>query len=337
MERGGSTMTDGDRVILDGVDRYRVMDPLFEGVRVVLSYRGETYSPAYVQGISGAAFRIGGICPCAPTCAAAMESPDLPRLFGYEVQYYPLYEEGIDLQAEGEKVVAMVKDEIRAGRPALVWHAFTTAEWDVVAGFDDGQDQFLGRGSYAGLDDHAVADQMRLITCLEICPAIGAIRIGEKTGSINARAAELAALEEAVKHARTRRNPLNEDGGWAMLDGIQCYDRWVADVTSDPKVATSMGSRYCYGVYRSTHRAAAGFLQELAAKYPGAAEALTSAAACFVKEADTLDAAAPYMSWQAPEELDAQATEEAYNLMSAARDAYVRGIEGVEQALDELR
>jgi hypothetical protein len=27
--------------VLDGVDRYRVMEPLFEGVRVVLSYHGE--------------------------------------------------------------------------------------------------------------------------------------------------------------------------------------------------------------------------------------------------------------------------------------------------------
>ena len=38
-------------MILEGVDRYRVMEPMFEPVRVVLSYRGEAYSPAYVQGI----------------------------------------------------------------------------------------------------------------------------------------------------------------------------------------------------------------------------------------------------------------------------------------------
>ena len=71
-------MTEESRVVLDGVDRYQVMDALFEGVRVILSYRGEPYSAAYVQGISGAAFRIGGICPCAPTCTSAMETQDLP-------------------------------------------------------------------------------------------------------------------------------------------------------------------------------------------------------------------------------------------------------------------
>ncbi len=54
------------RVVLDGVDRYRVIEPLFEGIRIILSHRGEEYSPAYIQGISGAAFRIAGICPCTP-------------------------------------------------------------------------------------------------------------------------------------------------------------------------------------------------------------------------------------------------------------------------------
>ncbi|MCJ7823146.1 MAG: hypothetical protein MUQ26_08755, partial [Armatimonadetes bacterium] len=67
----------GSRVILENVDRYRVNEPLFEGVRVILSYRGEMYSPAYVQGISGAAFRIGGPCPCAPTCEYAMSTDAL--------------------------------------------------------------------------------------------------------------------------------------------------------------------------------------------------------------------------------------------------------------------
>ena len=34
------------RVTLDGVDPYRVREANFEGIRVILSYRGEEYSPA---------------------------------------------------------------------------------------------------------------------------------------------------------------------------------------------------------------------------------------------------------------------------------------------------
>jgi hypothetical protein len=50
-------------VMLDGVDRYRVIDPVFESARVVLSYLGESYTPDYIQGIAGGAFRIAGFCP----------------------------------------------------------------------------------------------------------------------------------------------------------------------------------------------------------------------------------------------------------------------------------
>ena len=68
--------------ILEGIDRYQVLEPMFEGLRVILSYRGEPYTPAYIQGISGAAFRVGGICPCAPTCGTAMQPQDLAQHAG---------------------------------------------------------------------------------------------------------------------------------------------------------------------------------------------------------------------------------------------------------------
>ncbi len=329
-------MGEPERVVLEGVDRYHVTEALFEGVRVILSYRGEPHSPVYVQGVSGAAFRIGGICPCAPTCTAAMSTQDLLGLLGYEVEALPLDAEGIDLQAEGARVVSSIKDEIRAGRPALVWHAFTNAEWDAVAGYDDATRQFFGRGSYAGLDGYAVADQMRMVKAVEICPAYGAILVGGKVGALDARAAEMAALEEAVKHAHTRKAYPAPSGDWVFLEGLQCYDRWVDDLKADPTSAASMGSRYCYGVYRSTHRAAAGFLQELSAKYAEARAALLRAASDFAAEAAALDACAPYLSWEAPDTLDAGAAAEAHRLLGRARDAYARGIDGVGAALQDL-
>jgi hypothetical protein len=48
-------------MILPGVDRYRVVEPMYEGIRVVVSYRGERFSPAHIQGISGAALHACGI------------------------------------------------------------------------------------------------------------------------------------------------------------------------------------------------------------------------------------------------------------------------------------
>ena len=96
-----------EKVILEGVDCYQVMDAMFESARVVMSYLGEPYSPAYVQGISGSAFRIGGICPCAPTCACAMSTQDLLKLFGYEIEHLSLCEEGMDPEKEAHKVIEL--------------------------------------------------------------------------------------------------------------------------------------------------------------------------------------------------------------------------------------
>lgn len=40
-----------DRVVLPGLDPYLVAEAMFEGLRVLLSYRGEPYTPAYIQGL----------------------------------------------------------------------------------------------------------------------------------------------------------------------------------------------------------------------------------------------------------------------------------------------
>jgi hypothetical protein len=324
-------------VILEGVDSYQVTDPMFESARVVLSYRGETYSPAYVQGISGAAFRIGGICPCAPTCACAMSTQDLIKTFGYEIEHLSLCEEGTDPEKEVHRVIARVKDEIRTGRPAIVWHAFTWAEWDVVCGFDDENHQFVGRGSYAGLDEYATADQGRMATCGAICPPIGAILVGDKTGEYDARRSEIAALGEAVTHAHSTENVDKLSGEqWAMLHGLACYDRWVGEFQGDPPRLPTMGDRYCFGVNRSTHRAAAGFLRELEHKYPQAKAHLERAAEHFVAEANALNESAEILfpGWELPQEASREVNDKVAALLRTARDNYARGIDEIESGLE---
>lgn len=333
----------GKRVIIDGVDRYRVTDPLFECVRVVLSHRGEKYSPAYVQGISGAAFRVAGPCPCAPTCSAAMDVTELIERLGYACEHLRLYGKGVDPARDVHKVVARVKAEVRAGRPALVWHAFTNAEWDVVCGYDETKKQFLGRGSYRGEKEYAAAAETRTATCLNICPAIGAILVGGKTGTFDARAAELDALAEAVRHAHRPAWPLagspaGSGAVWRFHEGLPCYDWWVDSFAKDPKRDASTGDRYCLGVYRTTHRAAADFLKELAGKYPKAKGRLERAAGHFRADADALDACRKLegMTWGDQRKVPPDRNARAAALLRRARDAYARGIDEVEAALKLL-
>ena len=215
------------KVVLENVDYYRYWDPLFESVRITLNYRGEKYSAAYIEGISGAAFRIGGICPCAPTCDSAMLVTDLIHLLGYECEYVPVSGEGIVTAELFPKVLERIKSEIDAGRPVLLWNAFTILEWDVVAGYDEEKGELYGRGSYTGNKDYAHAPQMQAVA-EEVKPALGVIFIGKKSGVFDAKAAELAALNEARRHARDESTTeLPSCGDWKLLHGLACYDRWV--------------------------------------------------------------------------------------------------------------
>ena len=323
-------------MIVDGVGRFRIMDPLFESVRAILSHRGELYSPAYIQGISGAAFRIAGICPCGPTCSFAMRIPDLVKLLGYEVEDLQFDRESTDRSVNAHEMLARPKDEIHAARSSVLFHAFANPEWDVVCGFDDEKHQPIGRGSYVGLEEYTTGDKARTNKCIDICPVQGAILIGEKFGELNAREAELNALREASSHAHSRRNAELLGGDkWVMLDGLLCYDRWVDSFKIGPIKQPTMGDRYCFSVYRSTHRAASEFICELAPRYPKAAHHLEHAAESFTFEADALNECAKMLfpSWRLPDETNRETNDHAATLLSKARDNYARAIEEIDRAL----
>jgi hypothetical protein len=357
-------------VIIEGVDKYRVTDPLFECVRVVLSHRGEPYSPAYVQGISGAAFRIAGICPCAPTCSFAMETQELVTLLGYDVelvncegggwqrgeaniagQLAKMADNGAlpdaddiadpEMKALRERLQQLIertKAEVREGRPVIFWHGFTTAEFDVVCGYDNEQKKLLGRGSYAGKEDeYASAPETRAIGTALVGGGPHAILIGQKTRDFDARTAEIAALRQAVAHARSTEGQDRLGGDeWIMLQGLLCYDRWVREFSSDPERKRTMGDSYCLGIYRSTHRAAAGFMRELSPKYPEASQHFDKAVAQFTAEADTLDQCNEHLGWQTPEGPDPERNARVAPLLTQARDGYAAGIDAIEEALEVI-
>ncbi|MHB1293503.1 MAG: hypothetical protein ACYC4R_00765 [Anaerolineae bacterium] len=321
-------------MVLQAVDRYRVVDPMGEGLRVILTYRGEPYSPAYLVGLAGRALRVAGICPCAPTCVT-VEPSELAGLLGYQTEWLPLDGPGLDAEMRFQEVLARMKAEIRAKRPVLAWNAFSTAEWDVVCGYDDETGRFIGRATTLGMDDWTVAEQRHMLAGRNVCPAQGALLVGERTGALDAPAAERAALLGAVAQARSTRNVDKLcGGGWVFLEGLAAYDRWV-DAFSQADNAVGPGDAYCTHVYRSTHRAGAAFLLELAPRYPHAAH-LAEAATSLAAEADLLDACAPLLTWTTIGSADAARNAQVYGLLSQARARYRQAVEILELAVAHL-
>ena len=216
------------RMNIDNIDRFRVTEPLFEGARIVLNFLGESHTPAYIQGISGAAFRIAGPCPCAPTCSSQMSTTELLKLLGFQYTESILGWTG-DVEDAKNNLVALIpkiKDSIRAHRPVLLWYAFADTAFEVVTGFDDAEGVFMGHHAYQRPEEGlAKAKQTRAQECAAYCPAFGAIFIGAKIGALDARAAEIASLMEAVSHAHNAE--ICHGPGKPERNGLMAYDYWV--------------------------------------------------------------------------------------------------------------
>ena len=320
-----ATYIKGDEeMVLQNVDRYRVTEPLFEGVRIIFNHMGELYTPAYIQGISGSAFRISGGCPSRPTCFFTRWTSDFIRYMGYEAVAYPCAsDDGNDLSAA---MIDAVKAQINQGRPVLVWHAFTSMEWDVVCGYDEEQRQFIGRGSYKGMTEYERESWDRPGTA-EI--PMGAIAIGGKKFTPDSAKLETEALREAVKNARkTTESPIPHE-----QEGLQFYRYWAEAYRSGSKERDAADA-YCHEVYTSARQAGIDFLKEIAPRHRGREAALLNAASCFSREVDALERSRPYLSWDSPWGVDAERNRAVAPLLAEAAEWYEEGIKCLEQGIE---
>ena len=304
------------------IDYYRYYDPIFEGIRVILNALGEKYTPEYISGISGSAFKIAAGCPSRPTCVKDFWTNDFFKYMGYEIKEYPASGKN------GDMITAVIKS-IDNGKPALVWHAFREEEWDVVCGYDEEAKQFIGWGTYGGGEYRRESwDRAKTSNVY----GFGAIIVGEKTSILNEQEAEINSLKKAVEHARKE----SDKEGLAELEGIQGYKKW-AEMYSKPGADRSVACAYCHETYSSVRKAAVIYLNGLADKYGGtAAVYLKETASCFNKEAGELSKAAPYITWSSPWGVDEERSKNLAPILKAASEQYEKGIEFIEKALTVL-
>ena len=319
--------------ILNGVKGYEVMEANFESLRLALNFLGGNYSPAYFHGIAGTVFRAGGICPCAPTCTTAMTPQQLIALLGYDYEELPFAGEG---SGDVERMIGAVRASIDDCVPALVWNAMTPCEWNVVTGYDEDENVFYGRVPWQGGEDEYEKrpwDQSK-----ENAGLVGltAILIRGKSGSLDRRSAEIAALYEAVRHANDAENTDKLGGDdWVFLQGKAALRRWAEDFAK-PDKDRGLGDAYCMDIYASCHSRAGEFLQMIAGDYPSASGALLSSAQHFDSEAEALRGAAPLLTWSSPSGVDSQRNAKAYPLLKAACENYAAAIDALESALPRI-
>lgn len=312
---------ENDMVLLN-IDKYHYYEPLFEGARIILNNMGEKYTSEYIQGISGAAFKIAGGCPSRPTCVCDFWTPDFIKYLGYEISEYPCFDkDGADIS---EQMIEAVKKHIDSGKPALVWHAFTNEEWDVVCGYDNEARQFIGRGTYRGNDEYTRDSWDRAKT--SGVGAFGAILIGEKVLELNEKEAEINSLKSTVTHARKETDD----------EGIKFYYQWADEYAKEGKERGAADS-YCYDVYSSVRKAGVIYLRGLSHKFGGGvSDCMQYAAICFEREAAELEKARPYISWDSPWGVDEGRSKNLAPILRAAAEQYEKGVEHLEKALQLL-
>jgi hypothetical protein len=319
--------------ILNGVSSYAVYETNFEAVRLALNFLGENYSVAYFHGIAGTAFRIGGICPCAPTCTLSMNAGQLIRLFGYDCEEIPY--DGADMDGSLTKLINAVRESVDGGVPALVWNAFTQCEWDIVTGYDENEKVFYGRGSYPIYSGDYGKNPWNKSLEQAGLTGLTAIIIKRDDRMFDKRTAEIAAIKEAVRHANNLENMDKRGSGeWVFLQGKSAYKRW-ADDFSKPDYKRGMGDAYCIDVYSSCHAQASSFLRGIAPDYPKASAILKEAAQLFDKEAECLKQLLPLLGWNSPE-TDKQRNESATVLLGEAAEYYCSAIDLLSIAADKL-
>jgi len=324
---------ENDMVLLD-VDTFRYTEPLYEAARIILNNIGADYTPEYIQGVSGAAFIISGGCPSRPTCANDLWTTDFIKSLGYEIEEYPCFDkDGNDVS---QKMIDEVKKHIDGGAPALVFHAFSAAEFDVVCGYDEKAKHFIGRGSVHGNgSEYAREPWDRAKTC-DLCPAFGAVLIKDKVADFNKKKAETNSLIKAVQHGRQK---LAVDAMPHEANGIEFYYRW-ADEYANAGKERGVADAYCYDVFSSSRKAGVIYLRELADNYGSsnieARDNLHYAAANFEKEVAELEKAYPYLSWESPWGIDEGRSKNLAPILKAAAEHYEKAIGYLEKTLDVI-
>jgi len=306
-------------MILLNIDEYKYYDPLFEGARIVLNYIGEKYTPEYILGISGSAFKIAGGCPSRPTCVYDFWPADFFKYLGYEVKEYPCFD-----QKENDisdKMIEAVKQQIDSGKPALIFSAFSLSEWDVVCGYDEEAKQFVGRRVNSHANDYA-RESWDKAKQDENFPA-GAVLIGDKISELNNREAEINSLKNAVNHARQETDNV----------GIKFYYEWAEEYSKEGK-DRGLADVYCYAVYSSVRRACGLYLREIAPNYDS--ENFLKAADCFERETELLASAWHYLGWDSPWGIDEERSKNVAPILKAAAENYEKGIEYLEKILKLL-
>ncbi|MCC6728598.1 MAG: hypothetical protein IT208_04590 [Chthonomonadales bacterium] len=282
-----------ERAVLEGVPRVgfdRHLSPFPGSLHALLTFRGEKVSYDYLMGVTGAAFRRAWNRDDGGNVDLMYFQPEPHRramdALGYDLRTAP--------RDNRAAMLALVRESIAQGSPAIAFGVIGPPEAGLVTGYDRGGDVLHGWSYFqgdAGSGYYAQRDWFKRMS--RGCP-IGALRVGDKLEHRRPERETLqVTLEWAVDLARTANRPGIPD----HVCGLAAYEAWAAGIEvdadyprDDPKVlATRVMVHGDQCVMLEERRNAAAYLRCMVAVAPEAAGLLTGAADLYDQAASCMD------------------------------------------------
>ncbi len=279
-----------------------------------------------VAGYSGYAFLMAvheELCPSGPTSFDWGMLEWGPRLLGRGVVSF----KGVQCGGGPEDFRAayeLVKREIEAGRPVVLWGAYLP-EFAIAVGVKDGTYEVRSFKPFAGEDEPPIP--------FDKLEAPGGVYVLGFPSAAECSRAE--ADRQAVYHAVRMIGAPPENPLYAS--GLAAYDQWIGALEADR--AMPFGNSYNAQCWAEAKRFAAEFLRRLAARNEAVAGPLGKAAAAYGEAAAEMAKVAGLFPFPDPEEKvkDAEVRGKAIESLRGARSAEARAMAALREAAAQWR
>ena len=290
--------------------------------------------PTDVAGMSGYAFHIAvhpQLCPSGPTVLdwSGLE-PGIRALGRSTVQFSSFECHTRDNRSDRSRAhcratFELVRNEIEAGRPCVLWGAYVP-EFAAVHGIEG--DAYLV-SSFRG----AMKLEEPPVSFDAVEAPGGPHALGFPTATdYPPQRKDRPAVARAIRHSL-------ESIGWEPYEhGIRAFDAWAAAL--EAKRAIRFGNAYNAACYAEARAHASEFVFRAAKRHPVVSTALTAAGSSYGAVVEALQGLVELFPFRGPQEQgvvdDRKAIGQAVTLLRTAKEAEISAVESLREALRTL-
>jgi hypothetical protein len=305
-ERMPETELAADAVVLKGVNRLGwdtgMPNSFLAALTAAANYMGIDKDYTYLNGVSGAAFRIQFFkdwCPSSPDPTCGFDAgAEAMKALGFDFQYLILADSA-KVPGTGtskDDMTKAVMASIDAGKPAIAIDLIQIPEWGVITGYQKGGSELLCRTYFDKTQGYSIAEKFPWVVVI----------IKDKKAMPSDRGNYMNAFKIALKEAVT-------DSFGDYYSGTKALEKWIdrlkmdnfADMAPDRFETCCLANAWIYERMGDDRTYGYKFLDALAVSYPEFGKPLGELSAIYKSQVEILKSKAenaPFPAALAPGE-----------------------------------